>query len=115
MIIKKRFIQRKGNPIRDFFKNFEEAPPEFVDNMGTENGFLLDKDIKGEIITVKLAPNESKIISHGLRATPLYRIVLRKSGAGEVTDIDSLWTDKTIGLKNEGANTVVITIKLLPG
>lgn len=77
--------------------------------------FSLDKDVKGEIIVVSLAANESKIVPHGLRAIPLYRIILRQTGNAVITDVDSEWTDKTIGLLNNSANAVVLTIKLLPG
>lgn len=79
------------------------------------DGFSLEKDLIGEIIKVTLAPNESKIISHGLRAIPLYRLILRQTGNAVITDVDQYWTDKTIGLLNNSSNTVVLTIKLLPG
>lgn len=79
-------------------------------------GFSLDKDLKGEIITVTLAPNEFKIISHGLRAIPLYRIILRQLGNAVIDDYDnSKWTDKTFALRNNSANSVTLTIKLFPG
>lgn len=79
------------------------------------DGFSLEKDIIGEIIKVTLAPNESKIIPHGLRAIPLYRLILRQTGNAVITDVDQYWTDKTIGLLNNSANAVVLIIKLLPG
>lgn len=90
---------------------------ELMDRMNEmlRDGILLDKDVKGEILYITLAPNETKAFTHGLRAIPQYRIILRKTGAGEVTDVNSLWTEFTIGLKNEGANTVVMILKLLPG
>lgn len=78
-------------------------------------GFSLEKDITGEILNVSLAPNESKIIPHGLRVLPLYRIILRQTGNGIVTDIDVAWTDKTVGFKNESANALVLKIKIFPG
>lgn len=79
------------------------------------DGFLLDKDIKGEILSVTLAPNETKLIPHGLRAIPQYRLILRQTGNAVITDVDALWTEYTIGLKNESANEVKLTIKVLPG
>lgn len=79
------------------------------------NGILLDKDIKGEILFISLAPNESKVIPHGLRVIPTYRLILRQTGNAVITDVDNLWTESTIGLKNESANAVVLTIKLMPG
>jgi hypothetical protein len=80
-----------------------------------EGGISLEKSVGGEIIEVTLAPNESKIISHGLRSIPQYRLILRQTGNAVVTDIDEDWTKETIGLKNNsGTDTVVLTIKLLP-
>lgn len=80
-----------------------------------QGDFSLDKYLKGEILKVTLAPNETKIISHGLRSIPQYRIILRQTGNAVITDVDENWTEKTIGLLNNSANTVVLTIKLLPG
>jgi hypothetical protein len=79
------------------------------------DGFLLDKDIKGEILNVSLAPNESKVIPHGLRVIPLYRLILRQTGNAVITDVNEAWTEFTVGLKNESANAVTLTIKLLVG
>lgn len=84
-------------------------------NETLRDGILLEKDINGEILYITLAPNETKIIPHGLRVIPKFRLILRKTGAGEVTDVDTAWTEHTIGLKNEGANIVVLVIKLLQG
>ena len=78
-------------------------------------GFSLENDIKGSIIDVSLAPNESKIIPHGLRVIPKYRMILRQTGNAVITDVNAAWTEYTIGLKNESANAVTLTIKLLPG
>lgn len=79
------------------------------------DGFLLEKDIRGDILYVSLAPNETKIIPHGLRVIPKYRLILRQTGNAVITDVDVLWTEVTIGLKNESANAVVLTLKLMPG
>ena len=104
-----RKVRANYRPIRDESEIMERF------NEMLRDGISLEKDIKGEILYVKLAPNEIKIIPHGLRVLPLFRIYLRKSGAGEVTDVDALWTTKTIGLKNEGANELVLVLKLFPG
>jgi hypothetical protein len=79
------------------------------------DGFDLENDLNGEILYLSLAPNESKIIPHGLRVIPKFRIILRQTGNAVITDIDAAWTEFTIGLKNESANAVTLTIKLLPG
>lgn len=92
------------------FKNKEKT------EMPVFDGFSLDKDLKGEIIDVTLAPNESKVIPHGLRAIPLYRLILRQTGNGVVTDVNDYWTERTLGLKNNsGTDTVVLKIKIFPG
>lgn len=79
------------------------------------DGFSLENDLVGDIIYISLAPNETKIIPHGLRILPKYRLILRQTGNAVITDVDALWTEATIGLKNESANAVTLTIKLLPG
>ena len=107
--------QRKSTGLSDVLKDL------FGDKFGTKktppvlDGFSLDNDIKGEIIEVTLAPNESKIISHGLRAIPKYRLILRQTGNAVITDVNSAWTDRTIGLLNNSSNSVVLTLKLMQG
>lgn len=90
---------------------------ELMDRMNEllRDGFSLEKDLKGDILNVSLAPNETKIIPHGLRVIPKYRLILRQTGNAVITDVNVLWTELTIGLKNESANAVTLTIKLLPG
>lgn len=110
----KQTSQRKGR--FGIAELFGEVFPEFDKSKAVAlEGFSLDKDIKGAIIEVTLAPNESKIISHGLRAIPQYRLILRQTGNGVITDVDKYWTNKTIGLKNNGSETVVLTIKISLG
>jgi hypothetical protein len=76
------------------------------------DGLSLKNGLAGEIIDLTFAPNEQKILSHGLGAIPKYRLILRQTGNGLITDISNLWTDKTVGFLNNSANTVTITIKL---
>ena len=103
-----RFINGKRPMIKE-----EESLYDALNDLLTD-GILLDKDLKGEIITVTFAPNESKIIPHGLRSTPQYRIILKQTGNAVITDVNDKWTDKTVGLLNNSANTVVLTFKLFP-
>lgn len=77
-------------------------------------GFSLDKDVKGEILVITFAPNETKIISHGLGAIPQYRLILRQTGNAVITDVNTNWTDKSIGLLNNSTIAVTITLKLMP-
>lgn len=66
------------------------------------NGFLA-KDIEiGSLATVK--------IQHFLGVIPKYRIILRQTGNGVVTDVPSEWDSKVISLKNNGAEKVIISV-----
>lgn len=104
-------IKRKRKPS---YRPIREGSDDLVDRVNEmlRDGFSLDNDVNGEIIVVTLAPNESKIISHGLRIIPKYRMILRQTGNAVITDVDASWTDKTIGLLNNSAVTVVLTIKI---
>jgi len=105
--IKNKFYQKKTAPFskEDFEKDVGEL---FL------RGLTLEKDIKGEILEVNFAPLEEKLIPHGLRSLPQYRIILRHSGNGLITDVPSKWSDKAICLKNNGNVAVTIKIKLIP-
>lgn len=97
----------KRNDTRSIFDILNDRLP--------NEGFSVDKDVKGEIIEVTLAPSESKIVPHGLRVIPQYRLILRQVGNGLITDVNANWTKKTIGLKNNSATeTVILKIKLMP-
>lgn len=89
--------------IDELFKRFNDQQ---VDGISLKNG------LSGEILTVTFAPNESKIVNHGLGRIPSYRLILRQTGNAVITDVDSAWTDKTVGFLNNSANTVTITVKL---
>jgi len=109
------------SPFSSFFKHFARGLEEdgkiekaLLDETPILDGFLLDKDVKGEIITLTLAPNESRIIPHGLRSIPKYRLILRQTGNAVISDVDAMWTDKTIGLLNNAAVATTITIKIFP-
>ena len=77
------------------------------------DGLSLKKGLSGEIIQLTFAPNESKIVNHGLRNKPKYRLILKQVGNAVITDVDAAWTDKTVGFLNNSANAVTITIKLM--
>jgi hypothetical protein len=77
------------------------------------DGISLSRGLKGQIITISLAPNESKVVNHGLRTTPRYRLILKQVGNAVITDVDSAWTDRTVGFLNNSTNAVTITIKLM--
>jgi hypothetical protein len=77
------------------------------------DGLSLKKHLGGEIIEITFAANETKTVSHRLGKIPAYRLILRQSGNGLITDLDSAWTDKTVGFINNSANAVSITVKIM--
>jgi len=102
----RKLRQGRERPIKDAKDLLTRLNDVFAD------GLSLKKGLSGEIITLTFAPNESKIVNHGLGRIPSYRMILRQTGNAVITDVDSLWTDKTIGLLNNSAVTVTLTIKL---
>lgn len=73
-------------------------------------GISLEKGLSGEILDVSLPAGQSLIVSHGLRATPLYRIILRQTGEATIEDLDEAWTDRSVGFVNNSANDVTAKI-----
>lgn len=73
---------------------------------------MLESLLFSEILSITFAPNENKIISHGLKRIPTQRIILRQTGNAVITDVNVNWTDKTIGLLNNSSNAVTLTIGL---
>ena len=49
-------------------------------------------------------------IQHFLGVIPKWRIILRQTGNGVITDVSSEWNTKTISLKNNGAEDVTLTV-----
>lgn len=49
-------------------------------------------------------------IQHFLGVTPKWRIILRHTGNGVITDVPSEWTDKYITLYNNGSVDVTISV-----
>lgn len=82
-------------------------------NQIMDDGLSLKKHLGGEIIEITFAANETKIVPHRLGLIPAYRLILRQSGNGLITDVNNAWTDKTVGFINNSANTVSITVKIM--
>jgi hypothetical protein len=49
-------------------------------------------------------------IQHFLGVMPKWRIILRQTGNGVITDITGEWNNKTISLKNNGTEQVIASI-----
>jgi len=90
--------------INELFKQFNDQQ---------SSGISLKNGIGGEILELQFAPNESLIVNHGLGKIPSYRLILRQTGNAVITDVNSAWTNKTVGFLNNSANTVTLTIKLM--
>ena len=85
----------------------KEKPEEMVDSLNTVlgNGILLGSNLGGQIIeNIKLPLGENVAISHNLKMTPKYRIILRQKGGLTITDGDLEWDDKKIYLKAVGVS-----------
>lgn len=80
----------------------EESYGETIDSLNTVlgNGLLLGSNLGGQIIeNITLPVGENVAISHNLKMTPKYRIILRQIGGLVITDGDLEWDDKKIYLK----------------
>lgn len=85
----------------------EESYGEMVDSLNTvlDNGLLISSAFGGQIIeNIKLPIGVNVAISHNLKITPKYRIILRQTGGLVITDGDLEWDDKKIYLKAVGAS-----------
>jgi hypothetical protein len=49
-------------------------------------------------------------IQHFLGVIPKWRIILRQTGNGVITDVSPDWNTRTISLKNNGAEKVTLSI-----
>ena len=64
----------------------------------------------GYIAEVVFAIGEEKAIQHFLGVTPKFRVILRQTGNGVLTDVTSGWNNKTITIKNNGSVEVTASI-----
>lgn len=60
--------------------------------------------------SVSIASGQNVRIEHFLGVVPKWRIILRQQGNGVISDIPSEWTNKYITLKNNGLETVIISV-----
>lgn len=95
----------------------EDSYGEMVDSLNTVlgRGLLLGSNFNGQIIENITLPNGVEVaISHNLKVTPKYRIILRQKGNAVINDGDTEWNDKTVYLKSSPADSIV-TIILIRG
>lgn len=77
------------------------------------------ENLDGQIVENITIPNGSSVrISHNLKTTPLYCIILRQRGNGKVTDSNlasDAWTDSYITQTNWGPSDVTVTVLIMRG
>lgn len=74
----------------------------FVSIQGNFDGYIAKN--------VTIRAGDTVTIQHFLGLIPKWRIILRQTGNGVITDVPSQWTDKVISLKNNGAEDVEISV-----
>lgn len=52
-------------------------------------------------------------IQHFLGVIPKWRIILRQTGNGVITDVSSDWNTRSISLKNNGTEDVIISVLIV--
>jgi hypothetical protein len=62
--------------------------------------------------SVTIGAGSTKAIQHFLGVIPKWRIILRQTGNGVITDVSSEWNAKSITLKNNGAEDVTISVMI---
>lgn len=59
---------------------------------------------------VEIKAGKTAVIQHFLGVIPKWRIILRQTGNGVITDVSSNWNKKNIELLNNGAEDVTISV-----
>ena len=95
-------------PLEDVVKGYNEI----VKGINFLNKFLsIQSNFDGYTATNITIPATSSVkIQHFLGVIPKWRIILRQTGNGVVTDIPSEWNNKVISLYNNGAAEVNISV-----
>lgn len=71
----------------------------------------IQSNFNGYISENVVVPAASEVsIQHFLGVVPKWRIILRQTGNGVITDVNSKWSNKIIALYNNGAEDVTISI-----
>jgi hypothetical protein len=103
-------------------KVFGDVPPELdeiktrlndlVDAFVFQSGAIsIDSNFNGFIAkNVTIASGATVKIQHFLGVIPKWRIILRQTGNGVITDVPSEWDKRTISLKNNGVESVTISV-----
>jgi len=103
-------------------KVFGEVPPELEEMKIRLNDLIdafifqssaisIESNFNGYLAKdVKIPATSSVKIQHFLGVIPKWRIILRQTGNGVITDTSSEWDNKTITLRNNGTEEVTISV-----
>lgn len=99
----------------------ESSPSEVIETLNKLNeaqSFLstnisLKSNFDGEIVSVKFAAGETKIIPHMLGKVPSGRIIIKQQGNGVLSDIPSDWKTTSIKMINNGVVEVTATMLIV--
>jgi hypothetical protein len=70
----------------------------------------LQSNFNGYIAEVKIDAGASVKIQHFLGVKPKWRIILKQTGNGVITDIPEEWSENVISLKNNGVESVIVSV-----
>lgn len=102
-------LKEEANPLEALFGHNK-----MVDALNyLSKNLSFSTNFSGQMVDVTFAPNEQKVVPHSLGIVPKYRIILRQEGNGVISDIPSAWDRYSISLKNNGSNTVTITVMIV--
>jgi hypothetical protein len=90
--------QESLNIFQETFTNFTKS----ISLQSNFNAFIATN--------VSINPSESARIQHFLGVIPKWRVILRQTGNGVVTDVNTEWNETYITLKNNGTEVVVISV-----
>lgn len=85
---------------------------DLVDAFVFQSGAIsIDSNFNGFIARdVVIAAGATLKIQHFLGVIPKWRIILRQTGNGVISDVPSEWDNRTISLKNNGIESVTISV-----
>jgi hypothetical protein len=98
----------------------DDEPEEVLETLNTninELNTILSKlsfdNFDCQIVKVTIPATSTLRINHRLKTIPLYRIILRQTGGGVITD--STFSDTYIELTNNGATSCELTVAIMRG
>jgi len=101
-------VFENGVELKEFMENYYNR---LIDELssGLLNRLTLSENMAIDIRSVTIPASGEAVLNHSLKSLPKYRIILRQTGNGVITD-GSTWDDKKISLKNNGAVSVTLTV-----